>query len=133
LRIEVGPKDIEKNQVVVVRRDNLDEKLFLSMENLPAQVLDLLDDVHDGLFNKALMLRESRTVDATTFEELVEGVKTGFVRAMWCGDTACELEIKEKSGGASTRCMPFAQEKLSDVCVHCGKPAQAMTYFAKAY
>ncbi len=132
LRIEVGPKDIENNQVVIVRRDEL-EKRFVSMDGLADTVKAMLDDVHNGLFQKALAIREQKTVDATTFEQLKEGVQTGFVRAMWCGDTACELEIKEKTGGATTRNMPFEQTKLSDVCVHCGKPAKAMTYFAKAY
>lgn len=132
LRIEIGPKDIEKNQVVIVRRDEL-EKRFIPMDGLASTVQGMLDDVHMGLFNKALALRESKTVDALTFDQLREGVQHGFARAMWCGDTACELEIKEKTGGASTRCMPFEQKQLGDVCVHCGKPARAMTYFAKAY
>jgi prolyl-tRNA synthetase len=132
LRIEVGPKDIEQNQVVVVRRDDL-MKQFVSMDGLVTTIQGMLDDVHKGLFKKALALRESKTIDAHTFDELCEGVKKGFVRAMWCGETACELEIKEKSGGASTRCMPFEQKDLGHVCVHCGKPARAMTYFAKAY
>ncbi len=132
LRIEVGPKDIEQNQVVVVRRDDL-MKQFVSMDGLVTTIQGMLDDVHKGLFEKALALRESKTVDAHTFDELREGVQKGFVRAMWCGETACELEIKEKSGGASTRCMPFEQKDLGHVCVHCGKPARAMTYFAKAY
>ncbi len=132
LRIEIGPKDIEQNQVVVVRRDDL-KKQFVPMEGLANTIQGMLDDVHRGLFDKALKLRESRTVDATTFEQLREGVQHGFVRAMWCGETACEMEIKEKTGGASTRCMPFEQKQLSDVCVHCGKPAHALTYFAKAY
>ncbi len=132
LRIEIGPKDIENNQVVIVRRDAL-EKQFVSIDGLAKSVAGMLDDVHNGLYRKALELRQSRTMDATTFEALREGVKTGFVRAMWCGDTACELEIKEKTGGATTRCMPFEQKELSDVCVHCGKKAHALTYFARAY
>jgi len=132
LRIEVGPRDIEQNQAVVVRRDQL-EKQFVPLDGLADTVRGMLDEVHNGLYKKALELRESRTVDATTFEQLREGVQKGFVRAMWCGDTACELSIKEKTGGATTRCMPFEQEHLSDTCVHCGKPAQALTYFAKAY
>lgn len=132
LRIEIGPKDIEKNQVVVVRRDDL-AKQFIPIDELQARILAMLDDVHNGLFNKALQMRESKTVDATDFEQLKEGVKTGFVRAMWCGETACELEIKEKTGGGTTRNMPFTEEKLGETCVHCGKPARALTYFAKAY
>lgn len=132
LRIEIGPKDIEKNQVVIVRRDDL-LKQFVSMDGLPARVQAMLDEVHNGLYKKALSMRESKTVEATTFAALHEGVQQGFVRAMWCGETACELEIKEKTGGGTTRNMPFEQQTLSDVCVHCGKPAKTMMYFAKAY
>ena len=131
LRLEVGPKDIESNQVVLVRRDN-HEKLFVSMDNLADTVKDLLDTVHTSMLNRALSLREENTREATTLEELKEGVQNGFVRAMWCGCRECEDAIKEKTG-ATTRCMPFEQKQISDVCVHCGKPASKMTYFAKAY
>ncbi len=131
LRLEVGPKDIENNQVVLVRRDN-HEKLFVSMDNLADTVKDLLDTVHTSMLNRALSLREENTREATTLEELKEGVQNGFVRAMWCGCRECEDAIKEKTG-ATTRCMPFEQKQISDVCVHCGKPASKMTYFAKAY
>lgn len=131
VRLEVGPKDIENKQVVLVRRDT-HEKYIVPMETLTDTVKKLLDDIHESLFNRALAFREAKTVDATTFEELKNGVNGGFVRAMWCGDRECEDAIKEKTG-ATTRCMPFEQKHLSDVCVHCGKPAKAMTYFAKSY
>lgn len=131
VRLEVGPKDIENKQVVLVRRDT-HEKYIVPMETLTDTVKKLLDDIHESLFNRALAFREAKTVDATTFEELKNGVNGGFVRAMWCGDRECEDAIKEKAG-ATTRCMPFEQKHLSDVCVHCGKPAKAMTYFAKSY
>lgn len=131
VRLEVGPKDIENKQVVLVRRDT-HEKHIVPMETLTDTVKKLLDDIHESLFNRALAFREAKTVDATTFEELKNGVNGGFVRAMWCGDRECEDAIKEKTG-ATTRCMPFEQKHLSDVCVHCGKPAKAMTYFAKSY
>lgn len=131
VRLEVGPKDIENKQVVLVRRD-IHEKYIVPMETLTDTVKKLLDDIHESLFNRALAFREAKTVDATTFEELKNGVNGGFVRAMWCGDRECEDAIKEKTG-ATTRCMPFEQKHLSDVCVHCGKPAKAMTYFAKSY
>ncbi len=131
VRLEVGPKDIENKQVVLVRRDT-HEKYIVSMETLTDTVKKLLDDIHESLYNRALAFREAKTVDATTFEELKNGVNGGFVRAMWCGDRECEDAIKEKTG-ATTRCMPFEQKHLSDVCVHCGKPAKAMTYFAKSY
>lgn len=131
VRLEVGPKDIENKQVVLVRRDT-HEKYIVPMETLTDTVKKLLDNIHESLFNRALAFREAKTVDATTFEELKNGVNGGFVRAMWCGDRECEDAIKEKTG-ATTRCMPFEQKHLSDVCVHCGKPAKAMTYFAKSY
>lgn len=131
VRLEVGPKDIENKQVVLVRRDT-HEKYIVPMETLTDTVKKLLDDIHESLFNRALAFREAKTVDATTFEELKNGVNGGFVRAMWCGDRECEDAIKEKTG-ATTRCMPFEQKHLSDVCVHCGKPAKAMTFFAKSY
>ncbi len=133
LRIEVGPKDIEKGQVVVVRRDDL-EKRFLPMENLAQSIQGMLEDVHQGLYQKALAMRDSKTVEAHTFEELKEAVQHGFAKAYWCCDTACELEIKEKTGGGTTRNMPFEQHVPEGaVCIHCGKPAKALTYFAKAY
>lgn len=131
VRLEVGPKDIENKQVVLVRRDT-HEKYIVPMETLTDTVKKLLDDIHESLYNRALAFREAKTVDATTFEELKNGVNGGFVRSMWCGDRECEDAIKEKTG-ATTRCMPFEQKHLSDVCVHCGKPAKAMTYFAKSY
>lgn len=131
VRLEVGPKDIENKQVVLVRRDT-HEKYIVPMETLTDTVKKLLDDIHESLYNRALAFREAKTVDATTFEELKNGVNGGFVRAMWCGDRECEDAIKEKTG-ATTRCMPFEQKHLSDVCVHCGKPAKTMTYFAKSY
>ena len=131
VRLEVGPKDIENKQVVLVRRDTHD-KYIVPMETLTDTVKKLLDDIHESLYNRALAFREAKTVDATTFDELKNGINGGFVRAMWCGDRECEDAIKEKTG-ATTRCMPFEQKHLSDVCVHCGKPAKAMTYFAKSY
>jgi len=134
LRLEVGPKDIEKGQVVLARRDN-HEKSFVPMEGLADSVKTLLDAVHQGLLDKALAIREEKTTEATSFEEFTEGVKTGFVRAMWCGERECEDEIKAKTG-ATTRCEPFDQTHVRDLgctCIHCGKPAKKMMYFAKAY
>ncbi len=131
IRLEIGPKDIENSQVVIVRRDG-HQKSVLPMEGLTMAIKDTLNAVHKGLYEKALAMRETKTVDAATFEQLKEGVKNGFVRAMWCQERECEEAIKDKTG-ATTRCMPFEQSKIGDVCVHCGKPAKALTYFAKAY
>ncbi len=131
LRLEVGPKDIEKGQVVLVRRDSL-EKLFVPMEGLAKAVSQLLVDIHKGLLAKALSFREAMTTTCTDFESFSEGVNGGCVRAMWCGERSCEDEIKAKTA-ATTRNMPFEQEQISGVCVHCGKPARHMVVFAKAY
>ena len=133
VRLEVGPRDIEKGQVLACRRDTL-EKLPLPMDSLPDSVTGLLDDIHDTILQKATDMRDARTYTVTDFDSFVEGIveKKGFVKAMWCGERACEDAIKDKTG-ATTRCIPFEQEKLGDTCVHCGKPAGAMAYFARAY
>lgn len=131
IRLEIGPKDIANNQVVMVRRDTL-EKISAPMENLPETVKRLLDEVQQGLFDKALAMRESKTVDAADFVEFKEGIANGFVRAMWCGERACEDSIKEQTG-ATTRCKPFVQKAISNKCVCCGKPAKELYYFARAY
>uniref|UniRef100_UPI00406BFE57 proline--tRNA ligase n=1 Tax=Paenisporosarcina sp. FSL H8-0542 TaxID=2921401 RepID=UPI00406BFE57 len=133
IRLEVGPKDIEQGQVVLVRRDT-GEKIVVSADELEAKLTGLLEDIQNNLFNKALSHREEHTSVAKSFEDfksvLVE--KPGFIKAMWCGDVACEEFIKEDTS-ATSRCIPFEQEKLSDTCVCCEKPADKMVYWAKAY
>ncbi len=133
VRIEVGPRDIEAGQVVAVRRDTL-EKSTLPMAGLADALKALLDDVHAVMFKKALVFREARTADAESFDALAEGVQSGFVRAYWCCERACEDEIKQKTG-ATTRNMPVRPEEMPEgaVCVHCGRKAKARMYFAKAY
>lgn len=133
LRLEIGPKDIENNQCVLVRRDNR-EKYFVSLDELETKIPELLKAVHDGLYNKALQNREKRTWSAKSIDEInkVLAADTGFVKAMWCGDLACEEQLKEQAG-VSSRCIPFEQEKISDTCVCCGKPATKMVYWGKAY
>ncbi|WP_042356065.1 proline--tRNA ligase [Bacillus rubiinfantis] len=133
VRLEVGPKDIENKQVVLVRRDTL-EKSIVPMEQLETKLVELLDEIQTNLYNKALNHREERTSVATTLAELNDTLenKPGFIKAMWCGDLACEEKIKEETG-ATSRCIPFEQEKISDKCVCCGKEAKQMVYWAKAY
>lgn len=133
LRLEMGPRDIQANQCVLVRRDNR-EKTIVPLNELETKVPELLREVHDGLYNKALANRENRTYSATTFEELIELAKTksGFFKTMWCGDEACEIKVKEEAG-LTSRCMPFEQENLSDVCPICGKPAKTSIIWGKAY
>ncbi len=133
LRIEIGPRDIENGECVVVRRDNR-EKTVVKLCNLENEIPKLLDAVRDGLYNKALEHRNTATFDAKNLEELTEiaDTKPGFIRAMWCGDRECEEKLKEVAG-VSSRCIPFEQEEISDVCVCCGKKADKMLYWGKAY
>lgn len=133
IRLEIGPKDIEKNQVVLVRRDN-GEKITVSIDEVETKIPSLLDDIHNSMFEAAKKIREEKTSSATNmeqFKDIVEN-KTGFVKAMWCGDRACEDKIKEETG-ATSRCIPFKQEKISGTCVCCGKKTDQMVYWGRAY
>jgi prolyl-tRNA synthetase len=133
VRIEIGPKDIEAGQAVIVRRDNR-EKTVVSLDNITEAVGEILEKMQADMLAKATAHRDANTHEAHNWEEFTDILtrKQGFIKAMWCGDRACEEAIKDETG-ATTRCMPFEQEHLSDVCVHCGKPAKAMVYFGKAY
>ena len=133
LRLEIGPKDIEKNQCVLVRRDNR-EKTFVPLDELEETLPKLLKAVHDGLYQKALARRETMTYSAAGMEEMKDLAdnKPGFIKAMWCGDLECEMALKEQAG-VTSRCMPFEQEHIADTCVCCGKPAKHMVVWGKAY
>ena len=133
LRLEVGPKDIENGKCVLVRRDN-GEKIEVSFEELEQKVSELLPAIQKDMLERARERRDSQTYTATNMEELrkIFGEKNGFVKAMWCGDQACEDKIKEELA-VTSRCMPFTQEHLSDTCVCCGKPAKKMVYWGRAY
>ena len=133
IRLEVGPRDIEQGQCVLVRRDNR-EKQFVKFEDLATAIPAALDALAKDLYDRALKNREARTTSATTMEEIQQkaAASTGFIKTMWCGDLACEEAMKEKAG-LSSRCMPFAQEHLSDVCPVCGKPATKMVVWGIAY
>ncbi len=133
LRLEIGPKDIEKNQVVLVRRDTR-EKVFTPIDSLEETVEKLLADIQKSLLERAREMRDKKTFTATAMDEFEDIINStpGFVKAMWCGEQACEDQVKEKTG-ATARCMPFEQEELSDKCMCCGKPAKTMVYWGKAY
>jgi prolyl-tRNA synthetase len=133
LRLEIGPKDLEQNQVVLVRRDTR-EKIAVAFDQLEAKIQELLDDIHNSMLESARKDMVARTTDARTMDEIKDVLdnKAGFVRAMWCGDTACEEKIKEDTG-ASSRCIPFKQEHISDTCVCCGKKAKELVYWGRAY
>lgn len=133
VRLEIGPRDIENNVCVLVRRDNR-EKSVVSLENIVDNVNDMLSVFAKAIYEKAKANLESNTVSAKTLEEMKKDIseKPRFVKAMWCGDQACEEKIKEETGMPS-RCMPFEQENISDVCPVCGKPAKHMVVFGIAY
>ena len=133
LRLELGPRDIENGTCVLVRRDNR-EKTVARLDELDTVIPQLLKAVHDGLYKKALARREAMTYAVHSFDELKDTAdnKPGLIKAMWCGDLACELKLKDEAG-VTSRCMPFEQEQISDVCVCCGKPAKKMVYWGKAY
>lgn len=134
VRVEIGPKDIEAGQCVIATRHN-GEKTIISLDELEETVAKKLNEVRDGLYKKALENRERRTYTCKTMDEIISVLEEkgdGFVKAMWCGDEACEDIVKEKTGVGS-RCIPFEQENISDVCVCCGKPAKVMVYWGKAY
>ena len=129
LRLEIGPKDIENNRCVVVRRDN-GEKIFVSLDELETKIPELLEAVRDGLYRKAFDRRAAMTFTARDYAELkdIADNKPGFIKAMWCGDRECEDKLKDELG-ITSRCIPFEQEHLGDTCVCCGKPAKHMLYW----
>ena len=133
LRVELGPKDIEAGQCVLVRRDNR-EKTFVKLENLESEVARLLGEIHDSLYQKALANREANTHVAHDMAEMhaVADGGNGFYKTMWCGSLECELKMKEEIG-VTSRCMPLEQEHLGDTCVCCGRPAHRMIIWGKAY
>lgn len=133
LRIEIGPKDIEANQAVVVRRDNR-VKEVVSLDDLQNSVKRILDQMQRDMLERARTHRDEHTYQATDYEAFKETVanQPGFVKAMWCGELDCELKIKEDTT-ATSRCMPFEQEAIAKTCVCCGKSAKAMVYWGKAY
>ena len=133
LRIEIGPRDIADNKCVIVRRDNR-EKSFVSIDNLIEEVNNGLDNLLKALHEKALANRENRTYTAETLEDLIKiaNEKSGYIKAMWCGDRACEEKLKEEAD-VTSRCIPFGHGPIGDKCVCCGREARKLVYWGKAY
>lgn len=133
VRIEIGPKDIEQNQAVIVRRDTR-EKIVANLDTIEVTVKEVLETMQKEMLERARAHRDEHTYSATTLDEFKEVAenKSGFIKAMWCGDEACENALKEEAG-VTSRCMPFEQETLADTCICCGKPAKALVYWGKAY
>ena len=133
LRVEIGPKDMEKGQCCICRRDS-GEKRFVPLDQLEDDVRWLLDDVHKSLYARAKKNLEDHTWVCLTVEEVKQFMEAegGFAKTMWCGELDCELKMKEQAG-VTSRCMPLDQEHVSDTCVCCGKPAKHMVYWGVAY
>ena len=134
VRLEIGPKDIENNSCVLVSRVTR-EKKFVSLDNVEQEVAAMLKQVHDELVARARKNLEEKTFVATNMDEFLDIAenKPGYIKAMWCGEVGCEDAIKEKTGGVKSRCIPFVEDHLSDVCVCCGKPAKHMVVWGRQY
>ena len=134
LRLELGPKDIANHQCVLVRRDNR-EKIFVPLDNLEQAVREALDSVHEGLCRRAEQNLAEKMHVAHTHEEFLDIAQNqpGFINGMWCGDSACEDQLKEETGGVKSRCIPFEGDPVGDVCVCCGKPAKHLVVWGRQY
>ena len=133
LRIEVGPRDLQRGEVMAVRRDTGD-KISLPKDGLKEKVRELLDEIQTFLYQRALTFREENTTrvdDYQTFKEVVSG-QGGFLYAHWCGEPECEDQIKQETM-ATIRCIPLEQEEEGGACVRCSKESAERVYFAKAY
>ncbi len=133
LRVEIGPRDLENGKCVIVRRDNR-EKTVCDIADVVATANKIMNDMHNEMLERAKAHLASHITDAKTYDEFKDAVenKPGFIRAMWCGNVECEEKIKADTT-ATSRCMPFEQEQISDVCVCCGKPAKKLVFWGKAY
>ena len=133
VRLEIGPKDIEKGEVVLVRRDTF-EKKSVKIEDVEKELQTLLDEIHQNMFDECLKRQEEKTTVAHNLDELVKNINEnqGYIKAMWCGDGECEDKIKDLTA-VKSRCIPFEEEHLDDKCVCCGKPAKHMVVWGRQY
>ncbi len=134
LRLEIGPKDVQKNSVALARRDIPGKagKSFISQEGLASQVVQMLDTIQQSMLERATAFRDSHIHEPTSYADLTEIVKDGWAYSRWCGDADCEAKVKEDTK-ATIRCLPLDQPEVQGVCIQCGKPATSMAYFARAY
>lgn len=134
LRFEVGPRDVAKGSVAIARRDipGRDGKTFISQDQLPTRLGELLTDIHNSIYKRALNFREQHTYDPKDYTELQEAVKNGWAYSWWCEREECELRVKEDTK-ATTRCMPLEQSDEVGRCIVCERPATRRVYYARAY
>jgi prolyl-tRNA synthetase len=133
VRIEIGPRDIENNVCILVRRDTL-EKYTVSLDNIENEIEKLLKDIQKNMFYQSEQIRNERTSIANNLDEFIKNIneKQGYIKTMWCGDIKCEDKIKDLTG-AHSRCIPFVQENLGNKCVCCGKNAKTMIIWGRQY
>jgi prolyl-tRNA synthetase len=134
LRIEVGPKDVEKNSVALARRDTpgKEGKTFVSQTGLDSAVRGLLSEIQESLLKRATEYRDANIHDPKNYEELKQVVQEGWAFSFWCESPECETKVKEDTK-ATTRNIPLNQPKIDGSCIVCGKPSKRKVYFAKAY
>ena len=134
LRLEIGPRDIENNSCVLVSRVTR-QKTFVSLDNIEEEIEKALAAVHNELYARAEKNLSEKMSIARSYEEFLDAAENrpGFIKAMWCGEVECEDKLKEVTGGVKSRCIPFVQEHLSDVCACCGKPAKHMVVWGRQY
>ena len=133
IRIEIGPKDIEQNQCVIVRRDT-SEKITIKLDEVTEKVKEILELIQKNMYDKAKEFLDSHIYEAKTMDEFkdISAKKIGFVKASWCGDKSCEENIKLETNGFGSRCI-LENEHLSDKCVYCGKDAKETIIWGKSY
>ena len=134
VRIEIGPRDIENNKCVIVRRDTL-EKQECVLNELEDKLEKLMIEIQQNMYNMCMENVKNKTTIAINMEEFEKNINEhqGFIKAMWCGDAECEEHIHNVTG-AKSRCIPFKEEKnISDVCVVCGKKAKNMVIWGRQY
>lgn len=134
LRIEIGPKDIEKNELVIVRRNDR-KKITLKINEIENEIQNILEEMQNDMYNNAKNFLDNHIYTAKDMDEMKEISKNkiGFIKAMWCGDENCEDTIKTETEGFGSRCIPEEQEHLSDTCICCGKKAKHMVVWGKSY
>lgn len=131
VRIEIGPRDIEQNTAVVVRRDNR-EKIVVNLDNIEEELNEILEKMQNDMLERAKKHLNDNIITVHTMDDMEKHANDGFLKAMWCGNVECEENIKEKFS-ITSRCIPYEQDKFSDKCVCCGNEAKYMTMFGKAY
>ena len=134
LRLELGPRDIENNSCVLVSRVTR-QKTFVSLDNLEEEIEKALAAVHNELYERAEKNLSEKMSVAHNHEEFLDIAENhpGFIKAMWCGDSACEDQLKDETGGVKSRCIPFVEEHIADTCACCGKPAKHMVVWGRQY